>query len=261
MKLWRMSAWTILCLLLVLLAWLTSQTAEAFENMKPKDEEAELKSELTILTTKVSEVLCPAIKEVLRQMTEDNLSDEQKGTPEQERDQDQVKAAKEKAIRELKLKSLGQGNNPFAAGLPNPPSLLFPCPAPTDPLVIPQNIDQMILATCKACSQKISEIKSKIEEARSCPQTKEKFTVLLQNSHYNQEAFDDIKASEDPAVKQARIASLTAKRDAFQRAMLTPEYTQLSVDYQTLMDLKAKTQGVGGDSPDYNALKPNCPSK
>ncbi|NBR26262.1 MAG: hypothetical protein EBU08_21250, partial [Micrococcales bacterium] len=107
MKLWRMSAWVILFLLLVLLAWLTSQTAEAFENMKPKDEEAELISELNILTTKVSEVLCPAIKEVLRQMTEDNLSDEQKGTPEQERDQDQVKAAKDKALRDLKLKSLG----------------------------------------------------------------------------------------------------------------------------------------------------------
>ena len=256
-----MSAWMILFLLLVLLAWLTSQTAEAFENMKPKDEEAELKSELNILTTKVSEVLCPAIKEVLRQMTEDNLSDEQKAIPEQERDQDQIKVAKEKALRDLKLKALGQEKNPFFAAGTNLQSLLFPCPAPTDPLVLPQNIDQMILATCKACSQTIAEIKTKIEEARSCPQTKEKFTVLLQNSHHNQEAFEDVKASEDPAVKQARIASLKAKRDAFQRAMLTPEYTQLSIDYQTLMDLKAKTQGLYGDSPDYNALKPNCPSK
>ncbi len=257
MKLWRISAWTMLFLLLVLLAWLTSQTAEAFEDMKPKDEEAELKSEVNILTTKVSEVLCPAIKEVLRQLTEDNLSDELKGTPEGERDQTKVKAAKENALRTLKLKSTGQENNPQ----PNPPSLLFPCPAPTDPLVIPQNIDQIILATCKACSKTIAEIKEKIEQSRGCPQTKENFTVLLQNSYYNQEAFENIKASEDPAVKQARIASLTAKRDAYKRAMLSSEYTQLSVDYNTLMDLKAKTQGLSGDSPDYTALKPNCPSK
>jgi len=254
--------WTIIALLASYLIYLIlSNAVEGFDGTPPDTREKDLREEVTQYMTLANDTICTAYKEILDQKIQENLSDTQKILPPSDQDPDERHKAKAKAISDMAQSTMPVMPGPFGATRRYPlkpiePSkieslvfsvettgFLFPCPPPTEPLQVPNNIDEMIRKTAAAFYPQINDMKKKIEESLSCPPKKQKFVDM--NLYYSKEGFEEANA--DPALAEQRIQALQIKANVLKKVLLEPTFVSFTSDVKTLRELKAKAEsGQGG---------------
>ena len=257
----RTILWTIVIIAgLLLIALCSKQYVEGFED----DPETLLKQEVNNYITLVNDTLCPCYAQVLDQMITDNLPDSQKSLPASEQDPDERHKAKAKAIYELAMSTIPRMppmNKPSFTIPPirpnevesltfslNRTALLFPCPPPTDPIQLPNNIDEYILRSSTIFLPKLQKIKKNIETALSCKKEGfrtsghiKKMTYTNTNTHYTSiEAFDDVV--NDDSLKQQRIQVLQIKADILKKALSSEIFINLQALYKHVMEEKQKAE-------------------
>jgi len=248
---WRTIAWIFLLGLAVIWAYKYTKLIQGFED-KPVDEEAELSKQVTTAITKVSELLCPIVKEVLIKLQNDLLSEQEQTAGGVEKlAPERKKAVEEGALHQLKMFSMGMTPDKLLVSK-DIKGLLFPCPPPSNVYEIPLNIKDYILGTTKACAPTVSDIKQNVAKSRECPPKKEGYepNIPVYITHTTAEAFEDIAKSEDPAIKQARIAGLKVRLEGIQEAMIHPSFIELTTDYKEVKDIKEQAE--------KGTLTPNC---
>lgn len=222
---------------------------EGFDNPDP---ETVLRKEVTQYITLANDTLCPCYDLILDQKITENLPESQQSLSPSDQDPDERHKAKAKAITELANATLGSGRvkdiDPTkVANLIysyETTGLLFPCPPPTDPMQIPNNIDTFIDATAKVFFPILDDMKNNIEKSLSCPPKKEGFET---NRYYGlpdplkgykipKEAFQDV--NNDAALKQQRIQTLQVKADVLKKVLASETFISLASNYTALMKLK-----------------------
>jgi len=266
----RVILWCIVITLgILLLVLLFRKEIEGFDTPDP---EIVIRKEVNQYITLVNDILCPCYAQILDQKITDNLPDSQKALSASDQDPDERHKAKANAITDLANSTL---NPPQRIKTITPSEvnnleyslektgLLFPCPPPTDPMLIPNNINLFIDATSKAFLPILDDIKKQIEKALSCPK-KEGFVASntenlryasndseTSNKYYGlsdpiqgftvpKETFADV--NNDPALKQQRIQTLQAKADILKKVLLSESFITLSAHYATVIALKKKAE-------------------
>jgi len=225
----RIILWILVILFVIHLVYINTVTKETFVN----DQQKTLENEITKSITLANDILCPVYHQILEQMIDENLPDSQKSLSASDQDPDERRMAKAKAIS-----SLARATIPFISPIdPNKvdslkfsvqtTGLLFPCPAPTNPMLISPLIDKMIIQSSKIFISRLKEMKSKIESSLSCP---EKYT-----NYEETESFDNINPDQKTQIlKQKLVAILTA--------LASREFIELEALYKDLKELKAKAE-------------------
>lgn len=240
-------------------------TVEGFNQKLPDTREKDLRKEITQYMTLANDTLCTAYKQILDQKVDENLPDDQKILQASDQDPDERHKAKAKAITDIAQSTMPMMPGPIGLTRriplkPIEPSkvqslvfsvettgFLFPCPPPTEPLQVPNNIDIMIKSTVDAFFPQIDNMKKKIEESLSCPKketTTEKY--IDYQMHYITEPFDDANA--DPNLAEQRIQVLQIKADALKKALLDTTFVTFITHIKTLKELKAKAESGTGST-------------
>ena len=247
---------------LLLIALCSKNYIEGFED----DPETLLKQEVNNYITSANDTLCPCYSQVLDQMITDNLSDSQKSLPASEQDPDERHKAKAKAIYELAITTIPTLPPVQKPSFMIPPikpnevsslqfslqrtAFLFPCPPPTDPIQLPNNIGDYIVRSSIAFIPKLEKIKRNIESALSCKNKnkKEGFQtsgdIQIHNyiniQHTTNEAFEDV--ANDDTLKQQRIQVLQIKADSLKKALSSEIFMRLQQLYKQVMEEKNKAE-------------------
>jgi flagellar biosynthesis/type III secretory pathway protein FliH len=199
--------------------------------------------DITKLMTSASEVFCPAIDAIL-----DDMQTKYSGTDEQKRDE-----AKLELLKEAK-------------------GAMFPCPAPSDPLATPADIDNRILLSTQFLQSKLISLKEQIQTSLDCPK-KEGFQSAYEEGFNVCSGEEEIK-KEDLQRKEAALAAtkscvspkglseedknkiLQARLAAISRVMgnpiMPPKFAAIKSLTVEIKELKAKAE--------KGELKSNCPS-
>lgn len=258
----RFILWGIVITLGVLLVVLFfRKEIEGFDNPDP---ETILRKEITQYITLANDSLCPCYDLILDQKITENLPESQQSLPASDQDPDERHKAKAKAITELANASLGSGRvkdiDPTKVESLvysyETTGLLFPCPPPTDPMQIPNNIDTFIDATAKVFFPILDEMKANVEKSLSCPPKKEGFETNryyglsdpIEGYNIPKEAFEDV--NNDAALKQQRIQTLQVKADVLKKVLVSNTFISFFTHYKALM--KVKKQFESGE------LQSNC---
>ena len=258
--------WIIIILFgLYLIYLILLKTVEGFEENPTDIKEKDLRQEITQYMTLANETLCPIYKQLLDQKIDDNLPDDQKILAVSDQDPDERHKAKAKAITDIAQSTMPMIPGPIGLKIriplkPIEPSkveslifsvettgLLFPCPPPTEPLQVPNNIDIIIKSTVDVFFPQIENMKKKIEESLSCPKkenTTEKYTDY--QMQYITEPFDDANA--DPNLAEQRIQVLQIKADVLKKALLDTTFIKFLATVKTLKELKAKAESGNGST-------------
>jgi hypothetical protein len=237
MYIYRIILWFLITLFSLNLIYLILKKTEGFQDADP---EQTLKTEVNGLVTRANDTLCPIYKELLQNRVDANLTNKESNIANK-------CLAKSKAIESINKET----NN-----------LLFPCPPPTDPMLVPNNIDQYIEKTTLLLNNFLDSLKKSIQESLSCPK-KEGFQDGSDMPDDSQCAAvnaaakkEEVKAQEvkmeDPALKQQRIQALQLKSDALKKGLINPLFISLIDKYNELKEIKRKAES--------GELKPNCSS-
>jgi hypothetical protein len=250
----RRILWGILITLGVLLLVLVFR--KEIEGFDTPDPEAALRTEVNQYMTLANDTLCPCYSQILDQRITNNLPESQRDLSPSDQDPDERHKAKAKAITELANATIQpqrvQDIDPTKIGnlvySYKTTGLLFPCPPPTDPMQIPNNIDAYITASAKVFLPILTDMKDKIEKSLSCPPKKEGFETTkyyglsdpVEGFTIPAEAFKDV--SKDPELKKQRIQTLQAKILVLKKVLLSDIFIGLRSNYTTLMELKKRAE-------------------
>jgi len=255
----RTILWTIVIVAgLLLIALCSKQYVEDFKD----DPEALLKQEVNNYITLANDTLCPCYAQVLDEMIDDNLPESQKSLPASQQDPDERHKAKAMAIYELAMSTIPrvQPFNIPSFRIPpiqpneveslkfslNKTGFLFPCPPPTDPIQLPNNIADYILQSSEIFLPRLNKIKSEIESALSCKKEGFKTSGDIQAQTYTNieyttlEAFDDV--AKDDSLKQQRIQALQIKADALNKALSSKTFVNLIMTFKKVMEEKKRAE-------------------
>jgi uncharacterized protein YlaN (UPF0358 family) len=205
---------------------------EGFESIPSEldTKEDSLRKEITSQVTILNENLCPIYKTVLDAKIDEYMQKQS------EINDDQRKAlrCKAKAIAKASMTKDTEG-------------LLFPCPPPTDPIDIPNNIDTYIINTSIIFTLFVIKTKKTIEASLSkC--TKERF----EDKEDDCPSPKNVGVNNDPELQKQRIQALELKLSALKKGLNSKEYLLLLDNYKELTELKAKAES--------GQLTPNCSS-
>jgi hypothetical protein len=205
---------------------------EGFETI-PSDldiKEEGLRKEINSQITLLNENLCPIYKAVLDARTDAYIEKQ----PEINDSEKKAFRCKARAIAMASMKKDAQ-------------DLLFQCPPYTEPMDVPNNIDNYIINTSIIFTVFVIESKKKIEESLSkC--TKEGFEDKDDECPSPKNA----GVNNDPELQKQRIQALELKLSALKKGLNSKEYILLLDNYKELTTLKAKAES--------GQLTPNCSS-
>lgn len=237
---WRRTlAYCVLFIALLGLLVFYSNTIEPFAN--PQSTAAD---DVTKLMTTASTIFCPAIDSIL-----DSMQTKYSGTDEQKRDEARLELTKE-----------AKGS-------------MFPCPAPTDPLATPADIDSRILLSTTFLQSKLQQLKKDIQTSLDCPK-KEGFESAYEEGFADVCSGEEEAKKEDIQRKEAAVAAtktcvspkglseedktviLQARLAALSRVMgdpaMPPKFASIKSLTAEIKDLKEKAE--------KGQLATNCPS-
>lgn len=243
---------------LLLISLYCKEYVEGFQD----DPEAILKQEINNYITLANDTLCPCYSQVLDQMITDNLPLSQQTLPASQQDPNERRKAKANAIYTLAMSTIPTVppfNLPSFTILPinpkevetltfslNKTGLLFPCPPPTDPIQLPNNIDEYILRSSLVFIPRLNQIKTNIENAMSCK--KEGFKTsgdireqtYMTNVYTTKEVFEDV--ANDDTLKQQRIQVLQIKANVLKKALLSETFLKFQALYKHVLTEKQKAE-------------------
>jgi len=229
MSFYHLLLWFLIGLAAFNLIYKIIRKVEGFEDSV--DPELQLRNEVNGQMTSANDTLCPIYKELLQNRVDTNLTDKEDNLANR-------CAAKSKALESIKKDTS---------------NLLFPCPPPTDPMKVPNDIDKYIEKTSIVLISFLDDIKKNIEKSLSCPPKKEKFEDKPQTQEKPDEcATIPADVSNLPPEKAQRIQALQLKSNALKRGLENPLFLSLINKYNELKELKAKAES--------GKLTPNCPS-
>ena len=207
------------------------------------DSSTSASEDITKLMTSASEVFCPAIDAIL-----DNMQTKYAGTDEQKRDE-----AKLELLKEAK-------------------GAMFPCPAPSDPLATPADIDNRILLSTTFLQTKLVSLKEEIQKSLDC--LKEEGFQSAYEEGFDVCSGEEETKKEDIQRKEAAVAAtkscvspkglseedknniLQSRLAALSRVMgnpiMPPKFAAIKSLTVEIKDLKAKAE--------KGELKSNCPT-
>jgi hypothetical protein len=245
--------WIVLIGLAILWAYKYKKLIEGFQDTL-EEQETQLTNEITGAVTKISETLCPIIKETLEKLQSDLMSEEEQRKGIEKLSPERRQQIEDGALHQMKMASMGMSPDKLLVSK-ELKGLLFPCPPPTDPNEIPVDIGLYILGTAKVCGPIATEIKATVAKSRECPKTEPKKEAFEANTQLSfqfttKEAFEDVAASTDPAVQQARITTLKLKLLGIKNAFADPTVIQMVADYKEIKEIKQQAES--------GSLTPNC---
>ena len=200
----------------------------------------ELITEINNYMTLANDIICPAYQGILDEKINDYLPESQKALSASDQDPDERHKAKALAIHVIAQDTMPIHpitKKPFPLPAIDPTKVqtlkyspettgfLFPCPPPTDPMNVPNNIDEYILATSKAILPTLIDMKKNIEKSLSCPPPKTK------------EKFQDKAISNDSVIQ-----SLQQKAATLNKALSSDVFISLSSYFKELKELKTKAE-------------------
>jgi len=232
MYIYRIILWFLITLFSLNLIYLILKKTEGFEDADP---ETALKTQVNTQITQANDVLCPIYKELLQNRMDNILVDKENNV------------ANKCNAKSQALESLNKDTN----------NLLFVCPPPTDPMLVPNNIDKYIEKTSILFNSFLDTTKQNIEKSLSCQPKKEGFEDIPDDSTCAAVVAtakpNTLEAKkEDPALKQQRIQALQLKSDALKKGLINPLFISLIDKYNELKEIKRKAES--------GELKPNCSS-
>ena len=251
---WRKILWGFLIVLAVVWIYKYTKLIEAFET-SANDEEKALEEQITTVMTKISEILCPIIKDVLEKLRSDLMTEEEQRQGLDKLAPERKQAIEDAALHQMKMASMGMSQDKLLVDK-NLKGLLFPCPPPSNVNEVPLNIKDFILGTTTVCAPIALEIKNNLAQSRSCPpgttEQKEKFepTIPIYIRHTTKEAYADMPAAEAELLKKNRIVVLQAKLMGIKEALMHPLFIGLAADYKEIKEIKAQAEA--------GTLTPNC---
>ena len=293
----RILLWLLLAIATLNLIYMILKKTERFEDV---DAEITLKNQINAQITKFNDAFCPIYTELLNNRLDKIIDDhdnkldefyksgiykllgpekqkiyklEHPKTSEMTKEQQLAFKcnAKSQALQSIKDDTMYEtSTNPINIGpirkKISDSSLLFPCPAYNDPILVPNDIDRYIEQTSKVYIQFINEVKTKIEDALSC---KQGFMNPPQSNTPDDSACASIveakaeakkieagkteaEKANDANLKLQRIQALQLKTNALQKAFANPLFISLVDKYNELKEIKRKAEN--------GELKPNCSS-
>lgn len=222
------------------LLYKTYKSIEAFDDaVATEDKEATLTKEINKYITLSNDVICEVQKQAVDEKIEKKLAD----LGYEDKPPEQVNPRIRNAVNMLILKEVINDAKGF----------LFPCPTPTDPVQIPNNIEQYIAGSSIAFLPKLVDTLKEIQKKTSCPKQS---VTRPERESFIDAATDPAKdpttaISNDPELKKQRIQALQIKIDSFNRGFASKEFQKFYMIFLTLKELKKKAESGGMSS--------NCP--
>ena len=250
----RKILWAILLGLAVVWIFKYMKLIENFET-SANNQEKLLEETITTYMTKISEILCPIIKDTLEKLQSDLMTEDEQRQGLDKLPEKRKQEIQDGALHQMKMASMGMSPDKLLVDK-NLKGLLFPCPPPSNVNEIPLNIKEIILGTSTVCAPVALEIKNNLQSSRSCPPgtkaSNESFeaNIPVYITHTTKEAYEDITNTEAELLKKNRIIVLQAKLNGIKEALAHPLFIGLSADYKEIKDIKAQAEA--------GTLTPNC---